>query len=201
MLPGAAKQGDTVLVARRKIVATSRKATSHTEDLLRSWLEQRPDLRLTEFLLGIAIMRVGRILDHSFGQMCLDDHGISAPDMRVLFALRRAGPPFVRHPTDLYKALLITSGAITKQINRLSAKGLVKRTRDPENGRMFLIRLTEKGRRAADITTNVLAKQSLLAKAMASMSPAQRKHGEKYILELLHAIEAATKFGADLPDR
>ncbi len=188
-------------MARRKIVANFEKAISHTEDLLRSWVEQRPDLRLNEFLLGIAIMRIGRILDHSFGQMCVDDHRISAPDMRVLLALRRAGPPFARRPTDLYKALLVTSGAITKQIDRLSAKGFVKRTRDPEHGGGFLIRLTDKGKQAADHTTNVLAKQSLLTKAMASMAPAERKQGEKYILELLHAIEAVTKFGPDLPDR
>jgi DNA-binding MarR family transcriptional regulator len=188
-------------MARGRIVGIASETTSHTEDLLRSWLEQRPDLRLNDFLLGIAMMRIGRILDHWFGQLCLEEHGISAPDMRVLFALRRAGPPFVRYPTDLYRSLLVTSGAITKQIDRLSAKGFVKRTPDPSHGRKFLIRLTDKGKRVADQTTDVLAKHSLLTRAMATMPPARRKQGEKYILELLHAIEAVTKFGPELPDR
>ena len=43
---------------------------SHIEDLLDSWQEARRDLDLANFLQGIALMRVGRILDHAFDQMC-----------------------------------------------------------------------------------------------------------------------------------
>lgn len=189
-------------MVRRSDKAPSEMPTiTHTEDLLKSWLRQRPDLQLNHFLNAIAIMRVARILEHSFDVMCRKEHRISGADMRVLFALRRAGPPYVRRPTDLFRALLVTSGAMTKQVDRLRAKGLVKRAPHPEHRAGILIRLTEKGKRAADAATDALANESLLSLASVNISKSDRYAGEKYILSLLHGIEMATKFGAELPKK
>lgn len=174
---------------------------THTQDLLDSWREARPDLHMAEFLHGIALMRIGRILDHSFDRMCRKDHGISGADMRVLFALRRAGAPFERRPTDLFKAILVTSGTMTKQIDRLSAQGYVERKADTNHGGGFLIRLTPQGKDAADYATNVLATKSLLLHATANMTPAERKAGEEYVFTLLSELDRATSFGANLPSR
>ena len=55
-------------------------------------------------------------------------HETSGADMRVLFALRRAGKPYAWRPTDLFRAHLVTSGAITKQVGRLTSLGFVERT-------------------------------------------------------------------------
>jgi DNA-binding MarR family transcriptional regulator len=53
-------------------------------------------------------------------------------------------------PTELFRALLVTSGAVTKQVDRLVAAGLVERLPDPSHGGGFLIRLTERGGSIAD---------------------------------------------------
>lgn len=171
---------------RRNVAEAS---VNHTEDLLLSWRRERPDLDMTEFLLGIAVMRIGRLLEQNFNRNCRLDFSISGPDMRVLFALRRAGPPFTRRPTDLFRALLVTSGAMTKQIDRLEDAGLVKRLPDPDYGGGFLIRLTKGGRAVADRATEDLATESLLGKALVNFSQAERNAIESLLMRLLEETE------------
>src|SRR5690606_34252964 len=99
---------------------TARSGTrSHVQDIAESWRRERPDLDLQDFLLAIFAMRLGRKVDDKYDRMCRERWKISGADMRVLFALRRAGKPYARRPTDLFRALLVTSGAITKQVDRL----------------------------------------------------------------------------------
>ena len=77
--------------------------------------------------------------------------------MRVLYALRRAGAPYSRRPTELFRALLVTSGAITKQVDRLVKLKLVKRSPDPANKGSFLVNLTARGLKMADDALTALA--------------------------------------------
>lgn len=175
---------------------------SFTKDLLASWTAARPDLDLADNLQAIALTRIGRIIDLSFDRLCRLDHGISGADMRVVFALRRAGPPFERRPTDLFRAVLVTSGTMTKQIDRLTAKGFVTRRPDASHGGGFLIGLTPDGQRAADETMDVLATRSLVRTATASMTAAERAAGAKYVFAVLDALDQATRFGgSNLPSR
>lgn len=172
-----------------------------THDFLGSWREARPDLDLGQFLQAIAITRIGRIIDLSFDRMCRAEHGISGADMRVLFALRRAGPPFQRRPTDLFRAILVTSGTMTKQIDRLAARGFVTRSPDANHGGGFLIGLTEEGQQTVNAATDRLATRSILRFATVNMSPSQRAAGEKYVFALLDALEEAGRFDGNLPSR
>ena len=73
---------------------TSDRATDgRIKDLLSTWDAVRPDLDLSEFLLGIVVNRMGWMLEVAFYRTCRSKFGISGPDMRVLFALRRIGGP------------------------------------------------------------------------------------------------------------
>ena len=105
----------------------------HARDIAESWAKERPDLDPVDYLLPIYMVRLGRIVERDGDQMWKKTFGISSPEMRVLLALRRAGGDFSRRPTDLFRALLVTSGAITKIVDRLSADGLVKRRPDPSD--------------------------------------------------------------------
>lgn len=141
---------------RKKIARTK----SYVKDVADSWARERPDLEPDDYLHLIYAIRLGRMLDR------LDDKrnqklcGLSGSEMRVLFALRRAGKPFVRRPTDLFKAVLVTSGAITKQVSRLVEAGYVRRIPDPDNGGGFLVQLTQAGIARADEGMTQLAEQS-----------------------------------------
>ena len=171
--------------------------SSGAKDLLSSWLAQRPDLDLHEFLMGIVLNRVGRMLEGSFDRMCRSKFGFSGPDMRVLFALRRHGAPYALRPTDLSRALLVTSGAITKQVDRLQAIGLVERLPDPEYAGGFQIQLTGAGLEVANAATEALVDDSLLGNALKLMPPDMVGPGEVFMYRLLEALEEAAR--ADHP--
>lgn len=130
---------------------------SHTREIAESLERERPDLALSNYLYLLYVERLGRILDTVDDRSCRANFGISGADMRVLFALRRSGPDYALRPTQLFRALLVTSGAVTKQVDRLEAARFVDRMPGPTNSGGFLIHLTEKGRRTADNALNSLA--------------------------------------------
>lgn len=153
------------------------------------WQRERGDLDLSNFLLAVYLMRLGTIIERSFGRLCEERYGISGSDMRVLFALRRGGPPYVKRPTDLFRALLVTSGAITKKVDRLAALEMVERLQDPGHQGGFLVCLTKKGVRVADQMVETLANESVIAPAMQQLSRAEREQGSRFALSVLSALE------------
>jgi len=155
------------------------------------WQRERGDLDLSNFLLAIYLMRLGTIIERAFGRLCEDRYGISGSDMRVLFALRRGGPPYVKRPTDLFRALLVTSGAITKKVDRLATLDMVERIQDPGHQGGFLVRLTKKGLQVADEMVETLANESVIAPAMQQLTEGEREQGSRFALSMLSALEMA----------
>jgi DNA-binding MarR family transcriptional regulator len=158
------------------------------------WQRERGDLDLSSFLLAIYLMRLGTMIERDFDRLCQQDYRVSGSDMRVLFALRRGGPPYVKRPTDLFKALLVTSGAMTKKVDRLASLGMVERVQDPGHLGGFLIRLTKKGVRVADEMVEALAKRSAIDPAMGQFTPTEREQVSRFALRMLVALEAAGAF-------
>ena len=155
------------------------------------WQRERGDLDLSNFLLAIYLMRLGTIIERAFGRQCEERYGISGSDMRVLFALRRSGPPYVKRPTDLFRALLVTSGAITKKVDRLAELAMAERLQDPGHLGGFLVRLTRKGLHIADEMVETLATQSVIAPAMGQFTKGEREQVNRFALHLLSGLEAA----------
>jgi DNA-binding MarR family transcriptional regulator len=161
---------------------------SHTDDIAESWKRELPDRDLTGFLLAIYIMRMGRMVDDTYDRMCRAKFGISGADMRVLFALRRAGKPYERRSTDLYRALLVTSGAISKQVDRLSKLGLVERTAGSDDSGA-VVRMTAKGLKNVKIAFEALTSDSIVATAITSLSAAQKKSAYELCKHMLLILE------------
>jgi DNA-binding MarR family transcriptional regulator len=144
-------------------------------DIADSWARERPDLDPLDYLLPIYLVRLARIVERSGDQIFKKMFNLRSPDMRVLLALRRAGGDFSRRPTDLFQALLVTSGAITKIVDRLAAVGLVKRRPDPSDKGGFLIYLTAKGNKVADDALTQMAHNTLIGTSHVSLSKKERK--------------------------
>ena len=130
---------------------------SHARDVAESIRRERPDLNPSDYLYWIYLRRLGHILDQVDDRRCRSRFGVSSADMRVLYALRRAGAPYSRRPTELFRSLLVTSGAVTKQVDRLAKLKLVKRSPDPANKASFLVSLTARGLKVADDSLTALA--------------------------------------------
>lgn len=162
---------------------------SHIEYITLQWQHEHSDLDLSNFLLAIYFMRLGTLVELSFDKMCQRLAGISGSDMRVLLALRRSGHPYAKRPTDLYRALLVTSGAITKKIDRLASRGLVERQPDPSHGGGFIVHLTKKGLDLVEKAVVKLAEESSIAPAMAQFSEQERAAGNAFCLRALALME------------
>ena len=84
---------------------------------------------------------IDRRLANSFAKS-----GIDGASFDVLATLLRSGAPHSLSPAALADAAMVTSSAIAQRLNKLSAEGLVVRTRDATDGRSIRVGLTEKGR-------------------------------------------------------
>jgi DNA-binding MarR family transcriptional regulator len=152
-------------------------------ELAQQWHEQRPDLDLTSFRLVAAVMQLAQILEAEFRSLAQSRFGIGPGDMRILLALRRAGPPYAMRPTDLFQSLLISSGAVTKQVERLAALGYVSRVPAQAGRGRSLIALTEAGMAAADFT------QEAIATSLAGIAPTFGNMGKGEVETTLKCLE------------
>ena len=162
---------------------------SHIGRITREWRTERDDLELSNFLFAIYVMRLGRVVDQAYDRMCRARFGVSGSDMRVLLALRRGGPPYAKRPTELFRALLVTSGAMTKQVDRLESLKLVERKAETEQRRGFSIRLSRRGLTLVNEAVEIIAKQSIIAPAMKPFSQRERKAVSQFCLQILESLE------------
>jgi DNA-binding MarR family transcriptional regulator len=81
-------------------------------------------------------------INASFFRVAATRIGIAVTDMQVLDILDLAGPATAGQLAELTG---LTTGAITRILDRLEKAGLVQRERDPNDGRKVIVRL-EKGR-------------------------------------------------------
>src|SRR5581483_8195937 len=72
--------------------------------------------------------------------------GLSAAQFIVIATLALAGS--AKSASDLCKGISYDAGAMTRMIDRLESKGLIRRNRRPDDRRIVYIELTEEGIRA-----------------------------------------------------
>ncbi|WP_324788318.1 MarR family transcriptional regulator [Streptomyces sp. H51] len=113
------------------------------------WRRERPDLDVSP--QGV-IGRLHRLADRLTGELRLvyARYGLSEGEFDVLCALRRAGEPYQRAPGELAAHTMVTTGAMTKRIDRLERAGLVTRRRSEDDQRGRIVALTAPGRELID---------------------------------------------------
>jgi len=131
------------------------------------------DLDLSNFLLAIYLMRLGTIIERSFAGCATSVTGSAAPTCESSFALRRGRPAYVKRPTDLFRALLVTSGAINQEGRSPGRARHGRAASGPRTSGRVLVCLTKKGVRVADQMVETLATESVIAPAMQQLSKAR----------------------------
>ncbi|GAA2658560.1 MULTISPECIES: MarR family transcriptional regulator [Actinosynnema] len=113
------------------------------------WARERPDVDVSP--QGV----IGRL--HRLAAALMEEisvvyrrHGLGEGEFDVLAALRRAGAPYERAPGELAQHTMVTTGAITKRLDRLERDGLVTRRMTDGDGRRRVVALTEAGKRVFD---------------------------------------------------
>jgi DNA-binding MarR family transcriptional regulator len=113
------------------------------------WRREMPDVNLE----GSAILaRARRITLRVRDKVVpvLARHGLDGGEFYVLAALRRAGAPYAMRPTELFRALMVSSGGLTDRLRRLEERGLVRRRPSAEDRRSMLVELTPEGCRLVE---------------------------------------------------
>lgn len=163
--------------------------------ILEQWATERPDLDASPMAVLGRIVRLARELDQPIQQV-FRRHGLGSAEFDVLATLRRAGDPFRLTPGVLVESMMVTSGAVTKRVDRLARPGLVARHPDPGDRRSVLVGLTSDGRRLVDLVVQEhLANEERL---LARLSPREREDLARLLRKLGDSVRSADEHrGAD----
>lgn len=130
-------------------IMDERQPLDHVARIQADWRRQRPDVDVSP--QGV-IGRLHRLAARLTGELCrvYGDYGLGEGEFDVLCALRRAGEPYERAPGELAAHTMVTTGAMTKRIDRLERAGLVTRRRSDGDQRGRIVALTGPGRELID---------------------------------------------------
>ena len=132
---------------------------------IEQWARERPDLpSLPMAVLGRLSDAAERVMRDHMNPL-FADAGLQPGEFDVLATLRRSGKPYLLSPTQLYEALMISSGGMTARLDRLERAGFIERRPDPSDRRGKLIAMTEAGKRVIDetLSRHVANEQRILA--------------------------------------
>ncbi len=117
--------------------------------IAQAWQRERPDVDVRALTLLGRLLRSAALVDAKLTEG-LAGHELQPGWFDLLAALRRAGEPFALNPTQLMRATMLSSGGMTKRLDRLEAAGLVERSPDASDRRATLVCLTTLGRSLID---------------------------------------------------
>ncbi|WP_433019463.1 MarR family winged helix-turn-helix transcriptional regulator [Kribbella sp. CA-294648] len=160
----------------------------HVDRIQAAWRVERPDLDVRP--QGV-IGRLHRIAARLTSELNLvyAQYGLTEGEFDVLAALRRAGTPYERAPGEIALHTMVTTGAVSKRVDRLEEAGLVHRRRSDADGRGRMVRLTPAGKRLIDkaFAAHIANERRLLE----TLSPAEADQLEKLLKNWLTRLEPA----------
>jgi len=121
----------------------------HVAEIMEQWRRERPDLDVSP--QGV-IGRLHRIANCLTGELVrvYGTFGLDEGEFDILATLRRVGSPYEMTPKDLQTSTMVTSGAITKRVDRCVSNGWVARRVSQGDARSRIVGLTEAGRELID---------------------------------------------------
>lgn len=154
---------EATLASREGIVKGMEPEPDAVARIQQEWRRERPDLDSTPQGVIGRLHRVAARLTAELDTVYAA-HGLAEGDFDVLATLRRAGAPFERTAGELAEHTMITTGGMSKRIDRLERAGLVARRSSETDGRGRLVRLTERGRERIDaaVTDHLANERRLL---------------------------------------
>ncbi|MHA3701055.1 MarR family winged helix-turn-helix transcriptional regulator [Jatrophihabitans sp. YIM 134969] len=119
------------------------------DEIRAQWRRERPDLDTSPMALIGRLHRLAARLTTELTAV-YQQYGLSEGEFDLLATLRREGAPASVTPTELAARTMVTTGAVTKRLDRLEAAGWVQRLPRDEDGRGRVVVLTKAGRDLVD---------------------------------------------------
>ncbi len=101
--------------------------------------------------IGAMLSRVRAEMLAALDRELAADKRLAALEMsaaQYIIIANLAGPQEPKSASDLCKGISYDAGAMTRMLDRLEAKGLIRRSRSVQDRRLMLLELTEEGRAA-----------------------------------------------------
>ena len=149
------------------------------------WRSERPDVDSSPVAVIGRISRAALLLQRELVRL-YEQFGLAEGDFDVLATLRRHGEQPLT-PGDLSSSTMVTTGGMTKRLDRLEEKGWIRRDDHPRDRRGKLIALTDEGR--ALIDRAVEAHYENEARLLAGLSPAERDQLASLLRKLVLSID------------
>ncbi len=123
--------------------------TDFVDRLEEQWRKKRFDFSTLPLAISARVQRAASYFQAQIGRVAAS-RGLNVREFMALTALWRSGPPFALNPMQMLEEYFIPAATLTRQLDRLTALGLVKRTLDPHDRRAVLVRLTPKGHKLVE---------------------------------------------------
>lgn len=158
----------------------------HVDVIAGQWRRERPDLDVAPLALLGRLFRFAQLADSALAEG-VKPYGLQLGWFDLLAALRRAGAPYELNPKQLMAATLLSSGGMTKRLDRLAEAGLVERRPDPGDRRGTLVRLTDHGKTTIDqaLGAHVANEERILS----SLNTADRRSLDSLLRTLLAGVD------------
>lgn len=124
--------------------ANDQRATDRVASIQAEWRRERPEIDPSPQGIIGRLHRVAAYLTTEL-ESVYREFGLSTGEFDVLAALRRAGEPYERTPSELAERTMITSGGLTKRCDRLETAGLIERRVAESDRRGRVVALTPAG--------------------------------------------------------
>jgi DNA-binding MarR family transcriptional regulator len=159
----------------------------HVDRLRRQWARELPDLDTEPMTILGRAYRLSNLVRPTI-EATFAGFGLDRGEFDVIGTLRRSGPPYRLTPTELYTALMMSSGGLTHRLDRLEKAGLIRREKSPQDGRSVLVVLTEDGAARAEAAFRAdMANESVFLQAL---DPQERAALAGLLRKLIARIEA-----------
>lgn len=124
-------------------------ALDHVGRIMAQWQQERPDLDVSpQGVIGRLHRLATRLTEELVAVYA--EYGLGEGEFDVLATLRRSGAPYELTPGVLAASTMVSSGAITKRVDRCVEQGLVTRRVGEYDARGRVVALTPRGRTAID---------------------------------------------------
>ncbi|HEY3015195.1 MAG TPA: MarR family transcriptional regulator [Nocardioides sp.] len=121
----------------------------HVARIMAQWAVERPDLDVApQGIIGRLHRLAARLTEELVAVYA--EFGLGEGEFDVLATLRRSGAPYELTPSEIGAQSMVTSGAVTKRVDRLEAQGLVTRRVGEYDARGRVVALTEHGKDLID---------------------------------------------------
>lgn len=158
----------------------------HVDRLREEWARELPDLDTTPMAVLGRAYRLSTLIAGPITET-FAAHGIDRGEFDVLASLRRSGAPYRLTPTDLYTALMISSGSLTHRLKRLQKAGLVGRKKSSDDGRSMAVELTPRGREVVEAAFR--ADMNIESRFLDGLNAEEVESLAKLLRKLNHSLE------------